>query len=420
MSTLLCKIALTVALSLPFRDHMFKIGLMLRFAATGRRLRSSPAIAQARLLDTLIPGDGLLLLPFFNTYEACNLRLVGRLWYNKVTRWAWHDTDSRVCGSLELWRRCFPRASACNAAGNKMLGDTALIWLRHVRYVNLQGCPRVTDEGLQHLAGVHTLILRENNQSSLTSQGFRHLKGIHTLDMSYCDQTTITDTAFSHLAGIHTLTMNDCSQSTITNAALEHICGVKKLSINWCSQFSNQAFEHLSSIHTLEMALCGQDSITDAAFVHLRGIHSLDMHACNQATITDAAFTHLKGVHTLDMTRCNQATITDAAFTHLKGIHTLSLQHCNQATITDMAVTHLVGVHSLNLSNCSPLITDAAVEILGKAGVHTLSLSDCPSLTDAALQHLVEIPNVDLQGCGFTDHELARFFKSRKSKKVGK
>ena len=52
--------------------------------------------------------------------------------------------------------------------------------------------------------------------TGITNAGLAHLAGIHTLSMRYC--TGITDAGLAHLAGIHTLDMRGCSPATIAAA----------------------------------------------------------------------------------------------------------------------------------------------------------------------------------------------------------
>jgi hypothetical protein len=50
----------------------------------------------------------------------------------------------------------------------------------------------------------------------ITDAGLTHLTGIHTLDMGYC--TLITDAGLVHLTGIHTLSMRGIHLATVAAA----------------------------------------------------------------------------------------------------------------------------------------------------------------------------------------------------------
>ncbi len=71
--------------------------------------------------------------------------------------------------------------------------------------------PQITDAGLAHLTGIHTLNM--NFCFGITDAGLAHLAGIHTLNMGGC--TGITDAGLAHLAGVQELRMTGCDRATI-------------------------------------------------------------------------------------------------------------------------------------------------------------------------------------------------------------
>jgi hypothetical protein len=52
--------------------------------------------------------------------------------------------------------------------------------------------------------------------AQITDAGLAHLTGIHTLDMSRCAR--ITDAGLAHLTGIHTLYVRGCTPAIIASA----------------------------------------------------------------------------------------------------------------------------------------------------------------------------------------------------------
>ena len=295
--------------------------------------------------ETLLSEVGrAYLLPYFDTDEACVLRLVCREFLAAVTEQPWADAESVIKGSIAAWRASFPRALRANV-GRRGSG-------------------------------------RDRRKAPVVDADFVHFEGLHELNMAEC--TSATDAAFAHLRGIHTLNMNRCSQPGITDAAFAHLRGIHTLDMRGCRQpgLTDAAFAHLRGIHTLHMGWCRQPGITDAAFAHLRGIHTLDMSGCSQPGVTDAAFAHLRGIHTLDMGWCQQAGITDAAFAHLRGIHRLNMSDCSQAGITDAALVHLRGIRTLHLARCSQHITGGTFAHLQGAEVRLSA--DRPDLIAAA------------------------------------
>jgi hypothetical protein len=262
--------------------------------------------------ETLLSEVGLVLLNFFNTREACVLRLVCREFVEAVRRQQWEDRETVIMGSIAAWRACFPRARCANVRMQDIFGDGGSVrstpvedadfaHLNGLRELNMAGCRAVTDAAFAHLRGICTLDMSDCDQPAITDAAFVHLRGIHALDMSYCWQSTITDAAFAHLAGVQQLSIWGCDQATLTDAAFAHLRGIQLLNMSFCRQLTDAAFVHLRGIHTLYMRFCDQPAISDAAFVHLRGIHTLVIESCNQATLTGVGFAHLQGIRALGM-----------------------------------------------------------------------------------------------------------------------
>jgi len=304
--------------------------------------------------QTMLSSTRNSLLQFLPSNSLATLRATGKEARTAVSQVRLDNTGKVVKGSLEAWRKSFPKALSINLSG-RVLTDDDFRYLAGVPNVNISYCKGFTDAAFVHLRGIHTLNMSDCRQ--ITDTAFQHLRGITTLDMTSCSQASITDAAFQYLSGIHTLNMNFCDQQTITDAA----------------------FAHLRGIHTLHMLDCSQAGITDAAFANLRGIHTLSMGP----RITDAVFVHLTGINTLVMRGCRE--VTDAAFQHLVGIHTLNMEYCNQATITDAIFPYLSGIYSLNVSGCDQL-NSSKLSSLG-CSLKILEVSGCSeSLIRMALQ----------------------------------
>jgi hypothetical protein len=241
---------------------------------------------EGRTLLAECPGA---LLQFFDTPQACALRLVRRELQAAVAAHPWEDRETVILGSIGSWRACFPRARCANVR---------------------------MDYG--------------GRRSSVVDADFVHFVGRWELDMSYC--RAVTDAAFVHLRGIRVLVMTLCLQPTITDAGLARLVGIQKLSIDGCDQatLTDAAFAPLRGIRVLNMSQCPQ--FTDAAFAHLKGIHTLIMEGCDQPTITDAALAHLKGIKCLVLWGCS-IPFTEVGLAHLKGITRLHMDGANAASI---------------------------------------------------------------------------------------
>ena len=138
------------------------------------------------------------LLQFFDTPQACALRLVCREFQAAVAAHPWEDRATVILGSIGGWRACFPRARCANVD-------------------KLRRRAPVVDADFVHFVGLRELYIE--SCTKVTDAAFVHLRGIRVLDMSYCGQPTITDAGLAHLVGIQKLSINCCGQATLTDAA---------------------------------------------------------------------------------------------------------------------------------------------------------------------------------------------------------
>ena len=103
----------------------------------------------------------------------------------------WLDAGTRINGSaLQQWRASFPNARCANVVG-RGVSDADLAFLSGVTEVRADffECVRITDAGLAHLTGIHTLDML--GCPGITDAGLTHLAGIDSLDMRGCAPATI-------------------------------------------------------------------------------------------------------------------------------------------------------------------------------------------------------------------------------------
>ena len=237
------------------------------------------------------------LLQFFDTPQACALRLVCRELQAAVAAYPWEDRDTVILGSIGGWRACFPRARCANVSMIGWRGDDVV---RHTP---------VMDADFVHFVGLWELNMRACRV--VTDAAFAHLRGIRVLEMSFCWQRDITDAGLAHLAGIQKLSIWRCRQATLTDAAFAPLRGIRVLNMGACTQFTDAAFAHLKGIHTLLMWDCSQPTITDAALAHLKGIQCLVLNWCS-IPFTEVGLAHLRGIARLHMKDANAASISAA------------------------------------------------------------------------------------------------------------
>lgn len=118
-----------------------------------------------------------------------------------------------------------------------LITDDILANLKDIKTLDLWHNKNITDKGLVHLKGIHTLILTHNN-NNITDKGLVHLKGIHTLDL--WQNTRITDNGLVHLKGIHTLILP--FNENITDNGLVHLQGIHTLNLKYNENITKKAF----------------------------------------------------------------------------------------------------------------------------------------------------------------------------------
>jgi hypothetical protein len=237
------------------------------------------------------------------------------------------------------------------------LKDLADRYFTHLISLNLNGCKRITDQGLKHLQALTSLqSLDLSGCKQITDQGLEHLKALtslQSLDLNCCNQ--ITDQGLEHLkalTSLQSLGLGWCNQ--ITDQGLEHLkalTSLQSLDLDWCEQITDQGLVHLqalTSLQSLDLSDC--EHITDQGLVHLQALtslQSLDLSWCKQ--ITDQGLVHLQALtslQSLDLCECEQ--MTDHGLKHLQALtslQSLDLRWCKQ--ITNQGLEHLQALTSL-------------------------------------------------------------------------
>ena len=159
--------------------------------------RISLAGSLGRTLLAECPG---VLLDFFDTHQACDLRLVCREFQAAVAAHPWEDRGTVILGSIGAWRACYPRARCANMRKLAWGGvgvvrrapvvDADFVHLEGLWEVDISGCRAVTDAAFVHLRGIQKLCIWGCDQVTLTDAAFIHLRGIRVLNMGHCAQLT--------------------------------------------------------------------------------------------------------------------------------------------------------------------------------------------------------------------------------------
>ena len=157
---------------------------------------------------TLMSSVHLCLLHYFDTREACALRLVCREMRSAVAAHQWQDRATVIQGSIGGWRACFPRARCANVRMMTWQGGivrrTPVVDADFVHFVglwelNMDGCRAVTDAAFVHLRGIRVLYTGGCDQPAITDAGLPLLVGIQSLGIRGCRKDTLSAAAFAPL-----------------------------------------------------------------------------------------------------------------------------------------------------------------------------------------------------------------------------
>ena len=318
-----------------------------------------------------------IILSFFSTKEACQIRGASSLLLEVCRQHGWRDATTPVRGNTAVarWSAAHPSARAVKLVsdGARPLTDAGFALLPPgLRFVVMADCALAASLSLRPLAGT-----------------------IRVLDISGC--TGLDDAALICLAGIHTLKMPWCNQRTVSDAGFAGLKSLRVLDISHCNQpgLTSGAFAALGGLESLAMSGCNQPTIGDAAFVGLKRLHTLVMANCSQPSITDAfaAGGLGAGVTTLDVSFCTQ--LGDASLGHFRRLQEVTMRGC--AGLSDAAYASLRGVVALDMGGCVGA-TDGALEAV--AGVTRLVIAGCSGITDAGFVHLERsIRELDMSYC---------------------
>ncbi|MFP6887908.1 MAG: hypothetical protein VB997_10110 [Opitutales bacterium] len=93
---------------------------------------------------------------------------------------------------------------------------------------HLQG-DGLTDEGLDHLAGLQKVVNLHLGETQVTDAGMAQLKGLSSLRRLHLEKTAVGDAGLAHLKGLANLEYLNLYATKVTDKGVEHLKGLKKL-----------------------------------------------------------------------------------------------------------------------------------------------------------------------------------------------
>eukprot|EP00803_Ostreobium_quekettii_P004348 evm.model.scf_29.10 EVM.evm.TU.scf_29.10 scf_29:177273-180998(+) len=235
-----------------------------------------------------------------------------------------------------------------------------------LRVLDLQGCHEVTDTSL---ADIRTL---------------GHLK---RLDLTNC--VRLSDEGLQVLKSLTSLVFLSLRVSWSSKPATPESARLQ--------EFTTQGFAALGRVTSLtELSLKGRKEVDDAMLAELTGLVSLTSLKLSTTNITDTGLGTLGQLRSLVSLRVACTNVTDDGFQHLTvltGLHCLRMSNCLR--MTDEGVDAIAKIRPLAklLIGHAPMVTDSGLHSLSRlVNLRALVFGYCGSVTAQGMRSLEKLP----------------------------
>ncbi len=234
-------------------------------------------------------------------------------------------------------------------------------------------------------------------RSSIDDTGLRRLREVLPLfdDLEYLAVMTsskVTDAGLEHLAGVRQLQQFDASASRVTSVGLRHLATAELRNLNLRGTSLGDDLTCLAAFQQLQILDLGETDVSDEELEHLASLSNLERLCLDSTRISDEGLKHLRGLESLDFLLLSSTQITDRAFRHLKDLPALRILIANDTQIVGSGLKRCLQfqtLEELNISNTT--VSDEFVARLkGQSSLGYLDLSDT-EVTDAGLVHLMDM-----------------------------
>jgi hypothetical protein len=214
---------------------------------------------------------------------------------------------------------------------NRELDDRALVVCGRVNTIEYINFPdtKITDAGLQHLAGMKALRNLSLRETAVSDAGLAALRDLSNLEHVDIATTRVTDAGIAHFANLPKL-----KSLTIGSRLLTDDCG-----------------RHLAKCPSLTRLSLQSPTLTDAV---LHEIKDLDLHEFGLygTQATGRALAECRWQN-LDMLTLSLNHLDDEALTCLSNFPKLTYLEVMEPDVTDLAVPHISVLTKLNNLNLS-------------------------------------------------------------------
>ena len=253
---------------------------------------------------------------------------------------------------------------------------------------------QVTDEWLEHLAGVATLRRVDLANCAIKGDGLRHLSKLTNLLEVNLTLTLVTDDALQHLAGLTELRMLGLASTQCTGTGFTRLMGLKKLeNVNFhFTPLNDDGLRAITQVPISDRLWFAHTRFTDAGAAGLSqltglkrcGIGSTDKESSGEA-VAALAKLPLEDLALLD----NQATPAGLAYAaKIATLRRLDVSHA--PTVTDeslRAVGLMPALEEFNLGSAN-VTDDGLMQLAPSMSLKRLTLTGLKLVTTTGIERL--------------------------------
>jgi len=307
-------------------------------------------------------------------------------------------TESPVPGEELAHLQAFPELEVLSIDSYRLTdaGVEHLAGLEKLKHLRL-GKTQIEGTGLAHLKASTQLESLSLAESDLQDDGLVHLKPFPRLRELNLRSTILRGPGLAHLAGLTALEKLSLRSTTVGDEHLQHLAELAELAELdlYGTRVGDDGLKTLAALEKLDTLVLYGTRISDQGLAHLGGHELLRELDLGRTPVTGSGFRHLAELPKLEKLQLAALKIEPGSLRSIGKCRQLKSLACTRSSVDDAAVAHLAGLDRLERLDLSATkLTDAGAEHLTKLSSLThVNLSNT-QVTDAAIPHLEKLPNL--------------------------